>query len=546
MQLSTLPFYNHLPMSITQRSYWSWIALLAILSTSAVLYGPWISNPPVFDDPPLLTSPTLFEDYAVKFFSLQPRHFPYFTLGFEQVITGGNLRISRIVALVLHGLNGYLLFFLCRRLLAKLVEPNKAFLLALGVGLIFTAHPVAVYAVGYWVQRTILFAAFFLLLSAIQFDIALERSSWQRALFAGVLYGLAALSKEHAMPGLLSVLALAWIPPRNSIKENLPVLSAFCAIALPISIWVIFVKLGIIGTTYEPDVQEIIGTSGFPDTGSSLGNWALSASLQCDFFFRYLAFWLWPDPIGISIDIRPDFAYLSHSFWLVLGPLAWIASALFIINRLMTQQARSSFGLIAFGLLWAMTLFTVELSSVRFQEPVVLYRSYLWAPGFLLAVIGLLSTLRTTPVYLGLILALTCLFPLSNERLTTFSKELNLWEEAAEKLPSLTTPGAIRIIYNRGIFRLRTGHIQQAGDDFEWIVQTDPNVVQGFIGRAAFRVATKDWTGAADDLRIAIKLRPQSAVLHYRLGLVLKKIGKEKEADDAFSAAQGMGMQIPK
>ena len=534
-------------MSITQRSYWTWIALLAILSTSAVLYGPWISNPPVFDDPLLLTSPTLFEDYAVKFFSLQPRHFPYFTLGFEQVITGGNLSISRIVALVLHGLNGYLLFFLCHRLLVRLVEPNKAFLLALGTGLIFTAHPVAVYAVGYWVQRTILFATFFLLLSAIQFDIALERDSWRRAVLAGLLYGLATLSKEHAMPGFLSVLALTWVPPRNAIKKNLSLLSAFLAVALPVATWVIFIKLGIVGTAYEPDVQEIIGASSFPDTGSSLGNWALSAALQCIFFFRYIAFWLWPNPAGISIDIRPDFAYLSHSFWLIISPIALAASTIFIAHKLITtQRSRAVYGLTAFGLLWAITLFLVEFSTVRFQEPIVLYRSYLWAPGFLLAAAGLLSTLRTSHIAIGLPLAIACLFPLSNDRLATFSNELKLWQEASEILPSLTTPGAIRIIYNRGIFRLRAGNIEQASEDFEWIIHADPSVVQGFIGRAAVRVATKDWQGAADDLHTAIKLRPQSSILRYRLGLVLKKIGKEKEANDAFSVAQNMGMQIPK
>jgi len=511
-------------MPLFQSRYLPLLVLVLLLASCAGLYIPWIDNPLVFDDPNLLRSPAL-GDYAVMPFSLQPRQFPYFTLGFEQVISGGNLHVSRYVALILHGLNGFLLFLLSRRLLGRAtIDTNKAILLAFAAGLLFVVHPVSVYAAGYLIQRTILFATFFLLLSAIQFDKALTEGSWRRAIFAGLCYGMAAMSKEHSMPGFLAVAALVFLrPTADSLSSRKPLL-VFLAACLPIAAWITLIKLGYVATAYEPDVGEIIGASDFPDAGSRLGNWALSAALQSGFFFRYAIFWLWPDPAGMSIDIRPEFAAITHSPWLFLAPVGLLALAGSVLYGLASHRIPLRFRPLAFGLFWMMTLFSVELAAIRFQEPIVLYRSYLWAPGLLLAAIPIAISWKSSIAAPVLLLLAALLLPLNYQRLATFSRELTLWEEAAAKLPATTTPGAIRIIYNRGIFRLRSGNLHGASQDFEWVIHTNPKIIQGFIGRAALRVAKHEWQGAVADLRCAIELRPDAAVLQRRLELVLKKL----------------------
>jgi hypothetical protein len=313
-----------------------WV-LLALVLISATLYFPWRNNPLIFDDLHILKSTELF-DYAINPFSILPRHFPYFTLGFENVLSHGDFSVSRCVSLVLHAINSYLLFLLGNALLKRMVSPKRAFFSALGIAVIFVIHPVAVYAVAYLIQRTILFATFFLLLSALQFDKALSDRSCPRAMVAGLCFGFAVLSKEHALGGLIVVMGILLINPGAVAGNRRAVVLSFLATALPFALWVASLKLGMVATAYEPDAQDIISAVDFPDMGSALGNWAFSASLQCLFFFRYLGFWYWPDPSGMSIDIRPDFPHLAHFPWLALGPVVFLGLAGIVVYFLWSKK----------------------------------------------------------------------------------------------------------------------------------------------------------------------------------------------------------------
>lgn len=536
--------------------YLPWLALLLILSASAALYAPWIDNPLVFDDIPIMKSPRL-GDYAIRPFSLEPRQFPYFTLGFEQVISNGNLHVSRYVTLILHGLNGFLLFTLGRRLLARFTEPSEAFIIALGIGLLFVSHPVAVYGAGYIVQRTIIFATLFLLLSAIQYDKALEKKSWGRALIAGLCYGAAAMSKEHAVTGLICVLGLSILRCPYPEKSAWQVLNGFIAVSFPVATWIVFTKFGILGTAYEPDVVGIISSDGFPEAASQLGNWALSAAFQCVFFFRYLASWLWPNPAAMSIDIRPDLLDLSQGPWIFIGPAAFatlVAAAIFI---LLSRKLNSHLRLASYGLLWCSSLFFVELSAVRFQEPVVLYRSYLWAAGFLLIMASVVSAIKirhpitrlpqagiaSKAILFSIAIAISA--PIARERLSLFSSESGLWDEAEQKLSKPGLPGSSRIKYNRGMFLLKEGALDKALEEFEWIISHDPNFVYAYWGRADIMLAKGDLNGAISELSQVIKLHPNQRDLgmtYFKLALALRKSGRIEESQSAFAEAEARGM----
>jgi len=517
------------------------LVLLALLCICALLYFPWRSNPLVFDDLNMLKSTALF-DYAQQPFSIFPRQFPYFTLGFESVISDGNIGFSRCVTLALHAINGFLLFLIGHALLKKIVSPRHAFISALSIAVIFVVHPVAVYAAAYLIQRTILFATFFLLLSAVQFDKALSERSWHRALVAGVCYGCSVLSKEHALSGLVGVMGILLINRTSVGKSRANVVIAFLATALPFALWVASLKLGYVGNAYEPDARELLSAAGFPDRGSAFGNWILSASLQCWFFFRYLGFWYWPDPSALSIDVRPDFSHLSNYPWIALGPLFMVCLVGTVAFLLWSPRMRPAFKLIAYGLLWALGLFLIELSSVRFQEPIVLYRSYLWAPGFLLAIAGLLCLVPVRVAWAVCSLVILACIPLSWQRLNTFSDELLLWQEAAAKLPDPTTPGAIRIHYNLGVFHSRAGQMNEALEDFEWVIRQDPQSFSGYWGRSTVWAAKNELLLAAGDLEKVIKLKPGFGIAYYQYGLVLKAMGRTRESESALAKSKALGV----
>ncbi len=519
------------------------LLLLALLLTalSAAVYAPWLDNPLVFDDRNLLKSVSLL-DYAQVPFSFNTRQFPYFTLGFEYVVSNGNLHVSRSVALVLHALNGFMLYLLAQRLFARALTPRRAVITALSVAAIFVVHPVAVYGVAYLVQRTILFATFFLLLSALQFDQALSERSWRRALFAGVCFGAAAMAKEHAVTGLVSVMGLVWLHKPANGSRRAPMITAFLATALPCALFVVSQRLGYLGNAYEPNAQALISAAGFPDAGSRLGNWMLSAALQCLFFFRYLGLWWWPNPAGMSIDIRPDFSRLAHFPWLLIGPVALAALAGAVGFALAAQRARPELKLTAYGLLWALGLFLIEPATVRFQEAIVLYRSYLWAPGFLLALAGLVSLIPARLAAALATVALLAVLPVTWGRLDSFSAELKLWQEAASKLSQPDSAGAIRIHYNLGTFYLHTGKQQQALDEFDWVIRQDPQSFEGFFMRGWVRASRNELLLAVEDLQTVTRLNPDFGIAHLQLGLALSRLGKTEESHAALARAEALGM----
>jgi hypothetical protein len=511
---------------------------------SSVLYFPWRNNPLIFDDINILKS-TDFYEIAQNPFSIIPRHFPYFTLGFENVIFNGDFSLSRCVNLVLHGANGFLLFLLINTLFKRSLSARRAFLTALFASVIFIIHPIAVYAVAYLIQRTILFATFFLLLSALQFDRALSERSNSRALLAGLCFGFSVLSKEHALGGLIGVMGILWIRPNdkdNGVRNQTAVLLSFLAIALPFALWVSFLKLGWVGTAYEPDAMELISSANFPNWGSALSNWMFSASMQCLFFFRYLAFWVWPDPSALSIDIRPDFNYFSNFPWPIVGPLLLAGLVILVTVTLRSRKTNSGVRFASFGLLWVMGLFLIELSTVRFQEPIVLYRSYLWAPGFLLALAGIASNLPIRAALVGAGTAILACIPLSSQRLSTFSDELILWQEASHKLPQPTTAGSVRIHYNLGVFQLRERQTNEALANFEWVIHQDPNSFRGYWGRASVRAFEGSLALAADDLATVVRLKPDHAIAYYQYGLLLKKLGRTSESEVALAKAKNFGI----
>lgn len=525
------------------RFYLKYSILIIFISISGILYFPWIDNPLIFDDIAILKSPALY-DFAQQPISLTPRQFPYFTLGFENILANGSFRLSRIVNIVLHATNGFLFFLLAEKIFISHLTARRAFFYAFITSALFVVHPVAVYAVAYLIQRTILFATFFLLLSGLQLNRAVSDRSIPRALFAGLIFGFSIMAKEHTLFGFIGILAIIWFRGTNddggdSLKS---IILSFLSIVLPFVLWISSLKLGLIGSAYEPDAQAFISSADFPNHGNAFANWVFSASMQCMFFFRYFGYWLWPNASLLSIDIRPDFNFWSNYPWFILGPILIVGVVVFIVYTVRAQRVNTQLSLVSLGLFWALILFSIELSTVRFQEPIVLYRSYLWGPGFLLVLTGIASIINRRVVIIGSFVAFTIFMSLAWQRLSTFSSELTLWQEAAHKLPRPNTPGAIRIRYNIGVFQLREGHSSQALENFEWVIQQDPNSFAGYWGRAAVKAAKGDLVFAANDLESVIKIKPDLGIAHYQYGLILRKIGRLSESNSALAQAKRLGV----
>jgi len=523
------------------------IAAALIVALACALYLPFLGNPPVFDDA-FLYSGDKFSYYATHPFGLEQRVPPYFTFAFIQVVSG-RMEAHRIVSLAFHLACSLALYKLLYDLLRAArqadrlgTEPdarlNAAAWAFIGAAA-FAVHPVAVYGEAYLVQRSILLATLFSLLSAVLFVRGLARGSHADAISAALMYSVAVLSKEHSVllpAAVVLAVALVGVERRFALRQAAIYLAA-CA---PAAIFVTLLAKGVIGEAYEPDFGRVAAQT--EGAGYDIGDfpWALSVVTQAGLFFKYVALWLWPATGAMSIDLRPDFVDVRSPGWILLKACAfagWGALGLLLLRR------RGTAGLAGFGMLYTWTLFLIELSTVRFQEPFVLYRSYLWAPGIVIAFVAVLCGVPRRPALTAFALASAALLYQAHDRLVTFSTTLALWQDAVAKLPEKPVPWGSRTLYNLGREYTYAGMSDKAIEVVDRCMAQYPNTYHCYFARGAIHLELREFEQALPYLARSVSLKPESGIAHHRLGMALENVGRLKEAKAYYRSASALGFK---
>lgn len=527
--------------------------LIAVVASS--LYIPFLSNGLVFDDHSLFTSLQIY-DAARDTWFFKPRTLPYFTLGLVQVLYG-TIEANRVVTLALHILCAWMLFALLSALLRQALasathDPaqvsNQARILALIGAVWFVLNPVAVYGAGYLVQRTIIFATLFSLLSLWFFRRAFAENRTADVITAALFYSAAVLSKEHAIMLPLAALALITLYPgdfRSRAKRGV----LYLLLCLPAAIAALLSKSqGVVATSYEPYVgQTVSQIQGISLIDQSGGSWLVSALLQAGAFFDYLYYWIIPDIRSISIDMRLDVTQIWSTGWLIPKVALFIAVPILSLYCL-RRGGRAA--LIGCGLLYSWLLFFTELSTIRFQEPFVLYRSYLWAPGFAMILVALLSSLRLQRVVIASILAAPLLFVLAYDRLGSLKSDHTIWEDAAAKLDSPNLPGADRIYYNRAREYFKLKQYSAAMSDLDRVVSLNPNAFQGYLGRGRVYLLLEKPAEALAELDKSLQFAPPKngfyGLVQYLRGNALANLGQSAEALKSYQLSADDGYYFAK
>ena len=526
-----------------------WVPNLAgagmVAALACALYRPFLGNPFVFDDWTFFSG-IGFSYYATHPIGMELRTLPFFSLAVTEVLVGG-WKAHRTVSLAFHIACALVLYKLIYDLLqaasarqpgAKPGSPTGATVCASIGAAAFAIHPVAVYGAGYLVQRTIVFATLFSLLSIVLFARGLRRGSHADAVSAALVYSLAVLSKEHSilLPGV-AVLTVALVESQRRFALRHAVL--YLAACAPAAIYVTALRTWVIGKAYEPDysvvASQIEGVFGHSMADLSL---PLSAVTQAGLFFRYLSLWLWPDVQGMSIDIRVDFFQTWSPGWVALKVSAFAAFG--VLGMLLLRRSGRA-GLVGFGMLYAWILFLVEFSAARFQEPMVLYRSYLWAPGFLVALAALLSAAPVRASLAAGALALPLLFYQAHDRLTTFSRSLLLWEDAVAKLPEKPVPWGSRTLYMLGREYVYGEQPKRAAALADRCLAQYPGSVHCYYARGVIHYIMEEYDQALPYLSRAVELYPKSGIAHHRLGLILERLGRVREAKAEYRLAVELG-----
>ena len=512
------------------RSRWVTAAALAGLAVLVTaLYLPYLGNPPVFDDR-FVFSGSNFADYATRPLGPGLRYPSYFSLAFVQTVFGG-IQAHRVVSLLLHAGCAWALYGLLRTLA---IRPLAAFA---GAAL-FALHPVAVYGAGYLVQRSIVVATLFALLALVFFARGARTGRISDAVPAAVLYSLSVLSKEHAI--LLPAVAVALVPLVGADRRfAVRYCTLFLALCVPAAIAVVVWAREVVGQVYEGNVESIVTQiANSPGIDTVASPWLASVLVQIALFFRYLRVWLVPSTSDMALDLRVDFAeYWAPSVALpaLLAFAVLPAFAAFLILR------RSPAALAAWGFLYFWILFGTEFATVRFQEPFVLYRSYLWAPGLAVAVASGLDRLPRRWLLAVLVPAAVILSWQANDRLHTFSSGLAIWEDAAGKLPEQPVPGGYRPLYELGREYLYAGRTNDSVDVIERCIRLYPQLFECAFARAAIQIVTGQYEKALPSINYTIGLRPRNGVLRHHLGLILENLGCRKESLVQYRLAVKLG-----
>lgn len=255
----------------------------------------------------------------------------------------------------------------------------------------------------------------------------------------------------------------------------------------------------------------------------------LSILTQSFLFFKYLWLWLLPDPAWMSVDMRESFA-ASYLSWHTLGLVAFLAYPCIAVWLLLK---RGSIGLLGFAMLFPWLLFFTEFSTVRIQEPFVLYRSYLWMPGLFAALPFAFGRLAPKKTYILLGVICLSLVPLTLNRLNTFSNPLLLWDDA-EKLVR-DNPDAYwaqRIYTTRGEELALLKRYDEAIADFSKAIDAQPNIDFTYINRAATYYYLGRHQEALRDYDRAISLKSNNPKSYYGRALAYRALGNYTAAQD--------------
>lgn len=510
-----------------------WLILLGALI--GALYGQFLHNPIVFDDLYFFMldneGHSASERYGSPVWS-DLRALPYATLAWTAQAFGFGLPPFRIENLLLHWLvviaSELFVLRLYRMVLpetsknSECVNVTTAVLLAVSL---FALHPVAVYAVGYLIERTIVMGTLF---SVLALWVYLKGSESQSSLWlwgSVVLYFLATHSKEHVIMLPFVVVAMTvllhqdW---RARILRCWPIFAGYVGVAL-----LTFMQIrGLLGHAYEIYAADML--ENVPPENA----YFYSVLTQTWLFFKYGMLWLLPNPAWISVDMREPFAQGLYSGY-GLSLLAYLMYG-FVAIRLLLKRGRA--GLIGFALLFPWLMFATEFSSVRIQEIFVLYRSYIWAIGGVILLPLLLMQLNARLTLMVSVLIAATLFMLAMERLSTFSHPVLLWDDA-EKLvkerPSL--PGVSRIYYNRGTAWLNEGRVDRALPDMQLATQLNLRLSSGFynLALAYFKTGQHDLAIQAFSRAIALDRKqesPRNFRYFYGRAIAYEAKGQQQEA----------------
>lgn len=516
------------------------VAILAALLTLLV-YGSHLSNGLIFDDA-RLTDGTVFGSYG-QLTQLQARWFSYSTFVWIGKLWGDSWPVQRGFNLMLHFAVGVGLYAWLTTLFHAAAPDldrkklQQALLIGLGIWLL---NPVAVYAIGYLIQRSVLMATLGVVVAlwcATQ-SFSQRKPGWMIA--AAIAFSLAVLSKEHAISAALLLPVLYLLINKPTAGQLARVAGAAGLILLAV-VWLLWQRYGgIVGTVFDETSVAYVRQLETLQPGIADRIFGLSMLNQAWLFVQYGVLWLSPLPAYLSIDLRPAFPLSLTSFPQLLGLPLYLA--FFGLGSWLLLRKTGIAAVFGGLLLIAPLLFITEFATVWVQDPFVLYRSYLWSialPG--LIALALLAMDWSGKYTTGLVLVLLLLLAgVTYERLSTMHSARTAWKDAADKIDLQAPANAVgrwRPFLNQASEELERGNADEAIRLYRLAAQLGEPLGSANFGLGVALQQKKQHAPAMAALESAEKQGFTEAAVYYHMGESAYVTGNFALAFKHFSAA---------
>ncbi len=530
------------------------IWLLVVLAALLAIYLPGLGNGLVFDDAYLTDG--LFSDY--RYLSAwRVRMLSYGSFVGLQSIFGEGWWKQRLANLAIHACVVVALWSLYREILRAIVaQPaadasppaaapvpfEKSPALGFAIGF-FALNPVAVYSVGYLIQRSILLATLFVATGLWLFARAISaKKPWLFAASFGC-YLLAMVSKETAVSAPLAAIPLYILIARPGGKR-IASLAGVGAGIVAVAGYILWRWYGdILFKPFDEYSHVYLAQLKALDPDVEKNAFGLSVINQSWLFFQYGLRWIFPFSGWLSINLRPAFPVAWLSFPQILGVVGYLgtlAGGFYLLLRYRDWRA-----LVAISFLFAALLFSTEFATVWVQDPFVLYRSYLWAIG----IPGLVFFLAhgTPPrVLLAVGLVVGSLFAWQGlDRVFSMETAESVWTDAIEKLPrDPRSVGRWFPYVNRGVARVERDDFQLALRDFEISAALGDQGL-GRFNLGAVYLATGKPVQAIAAFDRAEKEGYSLYNLPFQRGMALMALGKPADAYRQFEVTAKMSPPSP-
>jgi protein O-mannosyl-transferase len=404
-------------------AWWMPLAMAAgALILAFMAYGPALNGPFVFDDLNLPFAipdhPTGLRDWAGP---IRPLLMTTYWLNYR--MSGAEPGGYHVLSLLFHVVASLLIFPVMARLLewAGIEKPRRD-LLAGAAALIFLLHPVQTEAVAYVAGRSECLSVMFLLGAYAVFVGHGERISWVRTAAVLILFGAAAMSKEHTVV-LVALLLLTdfWWNPGFSLQGIRRNWRLYAALAAGASIGIVRVwKLVSHATTVGFGMADL--------------KWYEYLFTQFRALLVYVRIFFLP--VGLSADYDFPFSrsILDHGAIAGLAALLAISAAAW---RYRKEYRLASFGWFAFLLLMAPTS-----SVVPIKDPIADRRLYLGMIGLLPVALEVLARLKLDRGKLAAVLAGIGIvgIGLTYSRASVWASPMALWQDTVAKEPGKARP----------------------------------------------------------------------------------------------------------